>query len=110
MKKILFVALILCFALSVPIASFAAATFTSGDNSSIATGVLADYKTSKNVEIHVLSDAQSYAATAAHLNGDREFGSASSDSVIYYQSKAKNTNASDPTASDSGAFSGWSQL
>ena len=109
MKKILFVALILCFALSAPIAAFASATFDENGNSS-ATGVLADYKTSKNVQVHVTSSAQSYAARAAHLNGDREFGSASSDSVIYYQSKAKNSNAADPSASDSSEFSGWSQL
>ena len=118
MKKILFVALILCFVLSVPIAAFAEAMFNeSGTTATInhSPSVLSEYKTSKNVEVYVTSAQQSYAATADHLNGNRVFGAASGDSVIKWAAKQKGQHADDAglnpgSTSDSSAFSGWSQL
>jgi len=108
MKKVIILSIILIFGFSTM--ALAAATFDKDGNSS-ATGVLGNFKTSNNVEVHVASSAQSYAATSGHLNGDRAFGTASDDPKIYYQSKDKGTAVSDPGGSDSSIFSsGWDPL
>lgn len=109
MKKVLFIALILGFVASIPFASFATTTFDSDGGSG--TGIMADFKTSDNVQIHVSSNATSYAATSGHLNGDKAYGAASSDSIIYVQDKTEGQNVSDPGGSDSSVFSsGWEGL
>ena len=118
MKKGIFLLTIL-FILGCGSAGFASDTFdATGDssNSSI-TGVLSNFKCSKNVEVHVTSSAQSYAAVSGHKSGDRKFGAGSGDSKIYYKSKTKGTALSDSDGpSDSNATSvfttsnGWSTL
>ena len=114
MKKIVLIGLIMGMVMSLPIMSFAGTcTFdASGPSATIGhdPSVLNDFKPSKNVEVQVNAGLQSYAATADHLNGDRVFGGASGDSVIKWQSKTEGQHASGPTANDSSAFSGWSQL
>ncbi len=108
MRKIIILSIILIFGFSTM--ALAAATFDKDGNSS-ATGVLGNFKTSNNVQVHVQSVAQSYAATSGHLNGDRAFGTASDDPKIYYQSKDKGSNVGDPGGNDSGVFtSGWTAL
>ena len=114
MKKVFIITAILVFGLSS--LSIAAVTFSkTGPGSNIQVGsnnvdILNQFKTSNNVEVHCTSAAQSYAARSAHLNGDREYGTASDDPKIYWNSKNKNTTASDPTNSDSSEFSSWSAL
>jgi len=108
MKKGIFL-LTLIFILGCGATVFAAKTFDVDGNSDVA-GFIGDFKTSKNVEIHVLGAAQTYAARSGHLNGNREFGSASNDPKLYWTAKTTGTQVSDPTASDSGEFSGWSAL
>ena len=110
MKKILIICTILMFGLS----SMAfALTFNEDGPASTVTdgGVLNSFKTSKRVEIHALSSATTYAARAAHLNGDREYGTVSNDPKIYYQDKDPGTAAQDPSASDSSAnLTGWDTI
>ena len=109
MKKGIFL-LTLIFILGCGATGFASKTFDANGNSSV-TGVLADFKTSKNVGIFVTSAVQTYAARAGHLNGNREFGSASGDTKIYYKTKSTGSSATAPGASDSSEFSsGWSKL
>ena len=110
MKKGIFL-LTLIFILGCGAMVFAAKTFNDDGAPSGITGVLADFKTSKNVEIHVLGAAQTYAARSGHLNGNREFGSSSDDPKLHWKTKTTGTDASDPTKSDSSEFgSGWSDL
>jgi len=109
MRKVLFIALILGFVVSIPFASFATTTFNSDGGSG--SGIMADFKTSNNVEIHVSSNHTTYAATSGHLNGDKAYGAASSDSIIYVQDKNKGAVVGDPGGSDSSVFSsGWEGL
>ncbi len=114
MKKIFIITAILVFGLST--LSIAAVTFNeNGPASTIQVGtnnvdILNQFKTSNNVQIHCASSAQSYAARSAHTNGDREYGTASDDPKIYWQSKSKGDDASDPGASDSSEFSSWPAL
>ena len=113
MKKGIFL-LTLMFILGCSTVGFASNTFdANGDSTnSTITGVLQNFKCSKNVEILVNSVTQSYAAIASHYNGDRAFGSASGDPKIHWESKTTGTYATAPTASDSSAVtgSGWSDL
>lgn len=115
MKKGIFL-LTLIFILGCGSAGFAAELFNDSDDPAIADtttahDILDNFRCSKNVEIHVLASAQTYAARAAHLNGNREFGSASGDPKLCWIAKDTGTDASDPTASDSSEFdSGWSAL
>ncbi len=114
MKKVFIITAILVFGLSS--LSIAAVTFSqTGPGSTIQVGsnnvdILNQFKTSNNVQIHCASSAQSYAARSAHLNGDREYGTASDDPKIYWTSKNKGATASDPGQSDSSEFSSWSAL
>lgn len=110
MKKIIILFLVLSFGLSSM--AFALTFDEDGPGSSITDGgVLNSFKTSKRVEIHALSSSTTYAARAAHLNGDREYGTVSNDPKIYYQSKDPGTAASNPSASDSSAnLTGWDTI
>jgi hypothetical protein len=66
---------------------------------------------STNVTVGINSVAQSYAANSKHLNGDREFGTASDSTAIFWQSSEKGTSLSaEPSSSDASAFSGWNSL
>lgn len=110
MKKtsiILAVFMVLISAASV----FASETFTDEGNASVS-GVMADYKTSNNVTILCTSGASSYAAFSGHLNGDRQYGSSSGDSGLFWSAKTEGTAITTaPTASDSSEFeSGWTAL
>jgi hypothetical protein len=109
MKKVIYLALIVGFLVSFSVYSFAATTFDADGNHG--TGIMLNFKTSKDVQIHVSSNATTYAAVSGHHNGDKSYGAASSDSVIYWQVKAEGTDPSDPSASDSSMFlSGWTGL
>nr|WP_320050589.1 hypothetical protein [uncultured Desulfuromonas sp.] len=112
MKKLVFL-VVLCAALTMTTSAFASLEFDEAGNSS-ATGVMADYKTSKNVTLVCASAAASYAAVSSHLNGTKVFGSSSGDSVIYTKNGGKTAGedyTTAPTASDSSEFtSGWSSL
>ena len=109
MKKALYFIMILGFVFSLSAVSFAATTFD--ENGNHGSGIMADFKTSKDVQIHVSSNATTYAAISGHLNGDKAYGAASSDSIIYQQDKDEGSNVTDPGASDSSVFSsGWTGL
>jgi hypothetical protein len=90
---------------------FASETFTDEGNANV-TGVMADYKASNNVTILCTSAASSYAAFSGHLNGERQYGSSSGDSGLYWSDKTEGTAITTaPTASDSSEFdSGWTAL
>lgn len=83
----------------------AAMTFTSDAAATNASGVMANFRTSSNVTLIALSAAPSYAAFSAHLNGDRQYGSSSGDSQLFFTPKVAGTAlATGPTASDSSEF------
>lgn len=113
MKKIIIVSFLSIFFAS-PI--LAATTFDSSGASATVNGVLADFKSSKQVNVIASSAAQTYAAIADHLNGTRIFGSSSGDSLIYFNENDKTAGtqatATELSASDSSAFTGanWSSL
>ena len=113
MKRLIMIGCALTLSL-IATSAFATASFTSnGGSANNTTGVLKEFKTSKNVTLLVKASDQSYAAKSKHENGNRTFGSASGDPLIYYnESTAVGTalTSADLTASDSSAFSGWSSL
>ena len=118
MKKGIFL-LTLMFILGCSTVGFANKTFKDDGTGTAQTDTslpvfLQNFKCSKNVKIVVNSVAQSYAAVSGHFNGDREFGSASGDPKIRWETKATGTAVldTDPSASDSSEFtsSGWSDL
>jgi hypothetical protein len=71
-------------------------------------------KLSTNVTLIINYDTTSYAASAKHLSGNKEYGGGSSDTRIYVKDLAVGTASPDaPSASDSSAFTGdtnWSSL
>jgi len=70
-----------------------------------------DFKCSKNVQIRCTSNGDQYAALSDHLRGERVFGLSSDSMVIYYKKKSVDQHYnSNPSASDSSAFSNWSSL
>jgi hypothetical protein len=103
---------------SISLASAAATTFTSsGPSLTTLTGVLADFKASKNVEVAVNADVDTYAATSDHMNGNRVYASASGDPLLYFQEKTTTEIGSNvaatkvSTTTDTSLFSsGWSSL
>ena len=118
MKKGIFL-LTLMFILGYSTVGLANKTFNAdgtgtGQTDANATDVLKNFRCSNNVKIVVNSAAQSYAAVSGHLNGDREFGTASGDSKIYWKDKAKGTAVSDtdPSGNTAGSVNGtgWSSL
>ncbi len=78
------------------------------------TGTVQMGKLSTNVTLVINYDTTSYAVSAKHLSGNREFGGGSGDTRIYFQDKAIGVATPDaPTASDSTAFTatgGWASL
>jgi hypothetical protein len=114
MKKIILIG----FAFSLlSTGAFAATTFTSSGADTTVAGVLVDFKASKQVSVIVLSAPQTYGAISDHLNGTRIYGTASGDSLLYFNETDKTAGtqatATDLSASDSSAFvnaAGWSAL
>jgi hypothetical protein len=89
--------------------SLATGTYTFTDPQNNATTLT--FTPSTNVTVGINSVAQSYAANSKHLNGDREFGTASDSTAIFWQSSEKGTSLSAaPSNSDASAFSGWNSL
>lgn len=87
MKKALFGLVTLLAATAVASSAFAAAEAITGTTS---LGVQ-KFQLSNNVTMAVLSTSTAYAAKSGHLNGDRAFGTNSTDSKLYYVSKAAGT-------------------
>jgi len=114
MKKLFSLILIVGFVLSLSTFSFAETVFTTTGPDTAKTGVLNDFKASNKVEVHGLGNTIGYAATSGHLNGDKLYGSASNDSIIYKADRvAGEATIVVPGASDSSAFvgaTGWSPL
>jgi len=103
MKKIIMIGFVFSLFSS---SAFAAVTFDSTGASATVTGVVADYKASKQVNVIVASGVQTYAAISDHLNGSRIYGTTSGDPLIYFnetdktpgtQATATNLIASDST-------------
>ncbi len=110
MKKGIFL-LTLMFILGCSTVGLAASVATFSDSSGPSVnGTLANFRCSKNVEIHVISSAQSYSAVSGHLNGNREFGTVSGDSKIYYEGKAKGTAIADEPSANGTTIKSWSSL
>ena len=112
-KKIIYLVLIIGFLVSLPVVSFAMTVFNSNGPTPAKTGVLNDFRASNNVEVHGSGNATTYAATSGHLNGDKEYGSSSGDSIIYKHDKTKGSTVDDPASSDSSQFTasnGWTGL
>ncbi|MDY0397719.1 MAG: hypothetical protein RBR03_03585 [Desulfuromonas thiophila] len=75
--------------------------------------LLDQFRTSKNVLLWASSSKTTYAAISGHSQGDKQYGSASGDSKIYFQSKEEGVDldATGLGASDSAAFeTGWTAL
>lgn len=105
------------FFLAASVSCATAATFTSsGTTTSLTntTSVLSTFKTSTNVTltVNVDSTGTNYAAASYHLNGNREFGTASGSTLLYYKDKTPGSAPSGSfTAENSGEFTtGWSSL
>ena len=81
MKKIILMMIIVAFMFTGSV--FAEVFSSTGPTSTSLTGVIDDYRTSTNVTLVVLSSVSAYNAVSSHLNGDRVFGSGSSESVLY---------------------------
>ena len=101
--------------LAASIASASAAEFNINGTSTTlthATSILSTFKTSTNVTLMTNASATAYAATSSHLNGNRQFGTASGSTLLYYKDKTSGaTLNSAPTKSDSSEFgAGWSSL
>lgn len=107
-KKIKVFLFLIVLIFSAGIAS-AVTTFDS-DGVDTDSALLDNFRTSKNVELNALGNTTTYAAVSGHLQGDKEYGSASGDSKIYFQAKTEGAQPSDPSASDSSAFADWSAL
>lgn len=105
MKKMSSFALILCFICLVPALSFAGTINSSGGVGT--SDIIQQFKTSKNVTIECTATATDYYANSGHLNGDKQYGTISGDSVFYVSTKTPGTAI---TAADSAAITGWSQL
>ena len=118
MKKLSSFALALCFLFFLPALSFAVTTIDSNGGQGT-TDIVKQFKTSNNVNLYVIANKTTYAATCDHLNGDKVYGSSAGDSVIYFQKKTDlsiDTGQhydTGPSRSDSGAFTasgGWENL
>lgn len=105
MKKTTSFALILCFLCFVPALSFAGQITAQGQAGT--STIIQQFKTSKNVIIECTATLTSYYANSGHLNGDKQYGTLSGDSVFYVAPKDAGT---DISAADSATISGWSQL
>jgi hypothetical protein len=64
---------------------------------------------SNNVSANFQYDSVSYAVITKHKTGNKEYGSSSGDTKLFYQDQTALT-PTDPGESDSSAFSGWSSL
>jgi len=95
--------------------SFAEATFTSDGTSATTTGVIAQYKASKNVNVVVNSSVAGYGAVSDHQNGNRVFATISNDPLLYFKAKTDaqvgtNRAAAEASGSTSAQITGWSSL
>lgn len=64
---------------------------------------------SNNVSANFQYDSTTYAVVTKHKTGNKEYGSSSGDTKLFYKDSTALT-PSDPTKSDSSAFDGWSSL
>lgn len=87
MKKTLFGFVVLLAASALASSAFAAAALITGTTS---LGVQ-KFQVSNNVTAAVMSTSTAYAVKDGHLNGDRMFGTNSTDSKIYFNTKAAGT-------------------
>jgi hypothetical protein len=83
-----------------------------GEDLDTGSALLDQFRTSKNVLLLASSSKTTYAAISGHSQGDKQYGSASGDSKIYFQSKKEGVDPTGPgAASDSAAFeTGWTAL
>lgn len=109
MKKIIFLAFIVCFFSAGT--SFAETTFQNSGNDGDFDGVLDQYRTSAKVMLIAKGSNAAYNAVAGHLQGDWMYGSSGGDAVIYRQVKvagvdvtAANVPEIPATASDTAGF------
>jgi len=112
MKKIMLLFLTLMFVCAFAGVAMAEVSFTSDgpDSSATLTGVMSNFKTSNNVTLTCASGATAYAASSAHLNGDKAYGAASGDSIIYWTTKTEGADTPTPGNSDGTTVTTWSAL
>jgi hypothetical protein len=105
MKKIAVMLSILLFAAS---SAYAGTVSAGTEVNDTGTGD-AIAKLSSSVSLGFLMDVTTYAITTQHDKGTRTYGTAAGDTKIYVQT-ATGTASPDPDASDSDAFSSWTEL
>jgi hypothetical protein len=103
MKKNIFKAFVVLSALSFATSAFAA-TFNDSNTTIIGGGT---FKVSKSVTLQALATTAAYAAIAGHLNGDKAYGTNSTDPKIFEQTKTKGAAVSAPSSATYDFASGW---
>ena len=118
MKKVMILSIAVIAAVALAATAFAAfekdtKTLGSGSNGD---RPIATYGLSSNVYLEYIPDTShtNYVIGSSHWSGNREFGSANSTTLIYYQSKLTGVtegSAGLPSASSTATFgSGWTAL
>lgn len=119
MKKVMTLSIALVAAIALAATAFAAwdkdvKTFGCGSNND---RPVATYGLSSNVYLEYSTDTShtNYVIGSSHWSGNREFGSANSTTLIYYQSKltgvVSGTGGQLPSPSSTAAFgTGWTAL
>lgn len=99
--------------------SYAATTTTSGQTIDIAVGtspkqgpvaVTGFSKFSNKVTASISSNGSQYAIIAVHANGDKEYGTASTDGKIFWTPHTVGNAVTAVTNSDTTQFTSWSSL
>ena len=95
MKKVIILSIALLAAVALVAPAHAGVDWLTGSNVVLGSGSNADrppasYGLSSNVYLNYTTDTthQNYTLGAGHFSGNREFGSANSTTLIYYQTRA----------------------
>ena len=121
MKKMMVMSIALLAAMAFAMPAFAAWEHPTDHNKVLGSGSdglkpVATYGLSSNVYLEYLPDTShtNYVLGSSHWSGNREFGSANSTTLIYYQSKLTGVvtgGTALPSASSTATFgSGWTAL
>jgi hypothetical protein len=100
--KIIFKAMTILTVLSFASIAFATQNFTDTSSTVIGGGT---FKVSKGVTLSATADSGAYSATSHHTNGDKEYGTNSTDPKIFAQAKPSGGWTS--TSATTTDFSSW---
>ena len=123
MKKIIYIALIAVLAIPLMAGVGFAGDSTIGNSDARVTDIgsrvvgtttlpICDLALSKNVSFgyNVATDFQSYAVEALHYSGDKQYGTASDTTLLFWISSDTGQQVSQPSADDSTAVNSGSEM